>query len=246
MTAASRRVRWLSGAASAVAARMDLQAHPGGVVAHCETGSEDADTDRFIRDCEAWLGVEVTRLRSPEFADTWAVWEKRRYMSGIAGAPCTSELKIAPRLAFQEPGDIHVFGYTADRRDQDRAANFRLNYPDTAMETPLITGGLTKAACLALIISAGIEPPRVYAMGFHNANCVPCVKATSPDYWALVRQEFPEQFNRAATLSREIGCRLARINDERVFIDEIPADQPVTNAVAPACDFLCHIAGQDL
>jgi len=242
----ARRVRWLSGAASAVAARMDLNAHPGGVVAHCETGSEDADTDRFIRDCEVWLGVEIIRLRSPLFADTWSVWEKRRYMSGIAGAPCTSELKISPRLAFQLPGDIHIFGYTADRRDKDRAEHFRVNYPDTAMAAPLIAADLNKAACLAMIMDAGIAPPRVYAMGFHNANCIPCVKATSPDYWALIRREFPEQFERAAKLSRDIGCRLARINDERVFIDEIPLDQPVTDPIAPACDFLCHIAGQDL
>lgn len=241
-----RRVRWLSGAASAVAAKLDLTAHPGGVVAHCETGSEDADTDRFIVDCAAWLGVEIVRIRSAEFPDTWAVWGKRRYMSGIAGAPCTSELKIAPRLAFQKPGDVHIFGYTADRRDIERAAHFRTNYPDTTMETPLIEKGLTKAACLAMIQTADVAPPRVYALGFHNANCIPCVKATSPDYWALVRQEFPEQFDRAAKLSREIGCRLARINDVRVFIDEIPADQPVTDPVAPACDFLCHIAGQDL
>ena len=97
-----------------------------------------------------------------------------------------------------------------------------------------------------MIMDAGIAPPRVYAMGFHNANCIPCVKATSPDYWALIRREFPEQFERAAKLSRDIGCRLARINDERVFIDEIPLDQPVTDPIAPACDFLCHIAGQDL
>lgn len=246
MTTEPRRVRWLSGAASAVAAKLDIADHPGGVVAHCETGSEDPDVERFIRDCGDWLGVEIVRLRSPDFADTWAVWEKRRYMSGIAGAPCTSELKIAPLLAFQRPNDTHVFGYTADQRDVERAAHFRTNYPDTRMETPLIARGLTKAGCLAMVINAGIEPPRVYAMGFHNANCVPCVKATSPDYWALVRMHYPEQFERAAKLSREIGCRLARINDERVFIDEIPADWPVSNPIAPACDFLCHIAGQDI
>lgn len=246
-----RRLLWLSGAASAIAARLDLQAHPGGVVAHCETGAEDPDVDRFIRDCEAWLGVEAVRLRSEEFADTWAVWEKRRYMAGIAGAPCTSELKVTPRLAFQRPDDVHIFGYTADRRDIERAAAFRQNYPETAMETPLIEAGLTKAACLAMIEDAGVKPPRVYAMGFHNANCIPCVKATSPAYWALVRREYPEQFERAAKLSRELGARLVilrRDGDKNIrgFIDEVPADQSVTDPIAPACDFLCHIAGQDL
>jgi hypothetical protein len=239
-----RRVRWFScGAASAVATKLDLDQHPGGVVAYCATGAEDADNERFLTDCERWFGVPVIRLQNPDFADTWAVWQKRRYMSGIAGAPCTSELKISPRLAFQQPGDVHVFGYTADGPDVKRAANFRANYPDLTMETPLIERGINKAGCLAIVESHGLRLPRVYAMGFHNANCIPCVKATSPDYWSLIRQEFPAEFARAATLSREIGCRLARLKDERVFIDEIPADHPTTNPIAPACDFLCHING---
>ncbi len=242
----SRRVRWFScGAASAVATYLDLKANPGHVVAYCETGAEDTDNARFMADCERLFGVEITRLRSPDFPDTWSVWEKRRYMSGIAGAPCTSELKIGPRLDFQQPGDVHVFGYTADGPDVKRAEQFRANYPDLTMEAPLIERGLNKAACLALLEKWGIEPPRVYAMGFRNANCIPCVKATSPDYWSLVRREFPAEFQRAATLSREIGCRLARLNDERVFIDEIPDDWPTTEPIAPACDFLCHIAGVD-
>lgn len=243
----SRRVRWFScGAASAVATLLDLKANPGGVIAYCETGAEDADNARFLTDCEALFGQEVIRLRNPDFADTWSVWGKRRYMSGIAGAPCTSELKIGPRLAFQKPGDVHVFGYTADQRDVERAGHFRKNYPDLTMEAPLIERGINKAGCLAILDTLGLKPPRIYAMGFHNANCIPCVKATSPDYWALVRKEFPAEFERAAKLSREIGCRLSRINDVRVFIDEIPADQPTTNPIAPACDFLCHINGSEL
>lgn len=102
-----------------------------------------------------------------------------------------------------------------------------------------------------MIESAGLKPPRVYAMGFANANYIPCVKATSPAYWALVRQEFPEQFARAALMARELGARLVILSradgkNVRGFIDEVPADQSVTNAIAPSCDFLCHIAGQDL
>jgi hypothetical protein len=72
------------------------------------------------------------------------------------------------------------------------------------------------------------------------------VKATSPAYWALVRQHFPDKFDRMAKLSRELDVRLCRINDVRSFIDEIPADQPTTNPLQPSCDFLCHIAEQDL
>jgi hypothetical protein len=144
------------------------------------------------------------------------------------------------------PGDVHVFGYTADPNDVRRAKLMRENWPDLNVVTPLIDRGITKAACLAMIRNAGIKLPRVYAMGFPNANCIPCGKATSPAYWALVRKEFPLQFARMATLSRGLGARLARIDNVRVFIDEIPEDHPVTEAIAPECDFLCGLAEQEL
>lgn len=238
-----RRVAWFScGAASAVAAKLSSP----DIIAYCETGSEDVDNARFLSDCESWFGSEVIRLRNDKHPDTWDVWVKRKYISGIAGAPCTSELKIAPRLAFQQPGDVHIFGYTADANDMKRADTLRENWPDLQIETPLIDRGLTKSACLAMIMSAGINPPRVYAMGFPNANCIPCCKAQSPAYWSLVRHRFPSEFDRMAKLSRDLGARLARIGDERVFIDDIPLDHHMTDAIAPECDFLCHIAEQEL
>ena len=151
-----------------------------------------------------------------------------------------------PRLAFQRPDDEHVFGYTADALDIQRAERLRANYPEMTIRTPLIERGLTKAACLDMVHRAGIILPPMYAMGFANNNCLPCVKATSPDYWALVRYRFPDKFERMAKLSRELDVRLCRIDNERRFIDEIPATHPTTNPIQPSCDFLCHIAEQDL
>jgi hypothetical protein len=238
-----RTVCWISaGAPSAVAAWLT----PHATLAYCETGSEHPDNSRFLADCERWLGRPIERLRSDEYADTWDVWERERYMAGIHGAPCTGILKIAPRIAWQMPTDIHVFGYAADSRDIERADAFRRNYFELTVETPLIDRGLSKAACLAIVQRAGIALPVMYGQGFQCNNCVPCVKATSPSYWALVRQEYPDEFARAAALSRKIGARLARIADVRVFIDEIPDDQDTTDPIQPACDFLCHIAEVDM
>jgi hypothetical protein len=213
---------------------------------YAETGAEDADNKRFMRDCETWFGREVRIIRSEKYTSTWDVWEQRRYISGVAGAPCTSELKVIPRLAQQRADDVHVFGYTADSNDIRRAKALTENWPELHVETPLIERGINKAACLALIKQAGIDPPRVYALGLPNANCIPCCKAQSPSYWALIRREFPQEFARMANLSRELGVTLARHKGERVFIDEIPADHPVTEPIAPACDFLCGIADQEL
>lgn len=239
----SRTLSWFScGAASAVATKL----FPAAIPVYCETGAEHPDNARFMADCEVWFGRLVTRLRSADYADTWDVWERTRWLAGIQGARCTVELKVKPRLAFQRPDDVHVFGYTADGPDQDRAVKLRANYPELEIETPLIDRGVTKAACLEMVRRAGIALPPLYALGFQNNNCLPCVKATSPAYWALMRQEFPEKFARLAKLSRELGVRLCRINDERRFIDEISADQETTNPIVPSCDFLCHIAESEI
>lgn len=242
-----RRVRWFGcGAASATAIAIDLKAHPGGVVAYCETKAEHPDNERFLGDCENWWGAEVIRLHSDEYEDTWDVWERRKFIAGPDGAPCTGILKVSPRHAFQFPDDIHVFGYTCDLTDQTRAKRLAETFFELTIENPLITAGLDKAACLAIVEGAGIALPIMYGLGFLNNNCIPCGKATSPDYWSAIRLHFPERFWRMATLSRKLGARLTRIANVRIFIDEIPADWPTLNPLAPACDFLCHLAAKDL
>jgi hypothetical protein len=239
----ARVLAWVSGAASAVAAKLA----PDAIPVTCDMGaSEDADNARFLRDCEGWFGREIIAIKSEKYSDIDAVFEGRKYHAGISGAPCTGEMKVAPRLDFQRPSDSHVFGYTADLTDQKRARHFRESYPQLKVSFPLIERGLTKRHCFAILERAGIRRPRVYDMGFPNANCIGCVKASSPNYWALVRREFPEVFARRADQSRRFGSRLTRINNVRIFIDEIPEDWPVTEAIAPACDFLCQAAESEI
>lgn len=81
---------WFScGAASAVATKMILNEYPDKDVipVYCDTNSEHEDNVRFLSDCEKWFGKPVTILKSGEYEDTWDVWEKRRYLSGVKGAP---------------------------------------------------------------------------------------------------------------------------------------------------------------
>jgi len=241
----ARRLIWFSqGAASAVAAKLTLRDDPAAIMVRCETGNEHPDNYRFEQDVVKWVNAPVTLLKSDEYESVKDVWNKTRWMAGINGARCTVEMKVAPRLKFQRPDDIHVFGYTADGDDVRRAKRLRDNYPELTVETPLIDAGITKASCLGFIERAGIKPPATYAMGFPNANCMGtgCVKATSADYWSLYRKHFPAEFAETARHSRELGVRLCRMHDERRFIDEIPEDWPTTNPIVPTCDFLCVLA----
>lgn len=247
----TRILVWVSsGAASVIAARLALRkyGHDAVELVRCETGNEDPDNYRFEADAVRWLNKPVTLLRSDEYEDVWSVWQKRRFMSSPNGAPCTLEMKVKPRLVYQHPTDLHVFGYTADAADVKRYERLRESFFELKTEAPLIDAGLTKAATLQMIENAELQLPRSYRMGFPNANCLKtgCVKATSPDYWALYRHHFPENFKRMAAYSREIGCRLVRINDERRFLDELPPDWPMTKPIVPACDFLCMLVEQEL
>lgn len=223
-----RVVCWFScGDASAIACGLALKKYRAThevVVARIVIDSEHQDNDRFASDCERWLGVQMVPLRSAKYRDPWEVWEARRYIAGIAGAPCTGELKKAVRFAFQRPDDIHVFGYTADetgRAEQFRSTNFEL-----ALDFPLIDAGLTKANCHALIDGAGIELPMMYRLGFRNNNCIGCCKGGA-GYWNMIRRHFPDVFERMAKLCRDLGVRLVRQDGARIFLDELRPDTGV-------------------
>jgi hypothetical protein len=246
-----RVLAWVSGgAASVIAARLAIGQYGADRVelVRCETGNEDDDNHRFEDEAAAWLGKKVTLLKSDKYENVWDVWQKRKYMAGPDGAPCTMYMKVMPRLDYQRPDDIHVFGYTADASDIKRFEKLRDTYFELTVRAPLISAGLNKAATLQMVQNAGIALPRSYAMGFPNANCLKsgCVKATSPGYWSLYRHHFPAEFARTADFSRSIGKKLVRVNDERRFLDELPDDWPMSDALVPACDFLCIIAEMDM
>lgn len=219
-----RYVAWFScGDASAVACAITLNDHPNAnvVVARIHLPTEHPDNERFAADCARWFGREIVTLHDPEGRTTWDVWEKRRYIAGIQGAPCTGELKKAVRFAFQKPDDLHVFGFTAEERK--RADTFRRNNPELDLSFPLIDAGLSKADCHAIVQSAGIEIPAMYRLGFDNNNCIGCPKGGA-GYWNMIRQHFPSEFARMCELSRRLGARLIRQDGQRIFLDELRPD----------------------
>jgi hypothetical protein len=242
----SRVLVWYSdGAASAVAAHLAIQKYGARVeVVKCDTtADEHADNLRFRRDVEAWLRVPITLIRSEKFSGIDDVFERGRYMAGIAGARCTTELKKLPRLAYQRPDDIHVFGYTVE--EQKRIIDFEANNPELTCDWILRDQWFRKADCHRTLRAAGIRSPALYALGFDHNNCLGCVKATSPGYWNRVRREFPEVFARRAKQSREIGARLTRVDGVRVFLDELAPDAGMGEPDGDIeCGPFCHMPEQ--
>ena len=236
-----RNLLWIDGVNSAVMGYLVLKELPDAIPAHCDLGaSVHEDSRRFIDDLEIWYGKPILRLKSEKYDTIDDVFEQRRYLSGINGAPCTGEMKFTPRMNFELPSDVHFWGYTSDKKDSKRFKIMQENYPNLKQRSPLIELGLTKSDTHKLLSDAGVKRPYVYNIGMPNGNCLCCVKATSPNYWAHQRLHFPEVFARRADQSRRFGVKLTRISGERILIDQIPADWPTEiKGVFSGCGFHC-------
>lgn len=241
MSGLNRTLAWFScGVTSAVAAKLTVDKYPGAAIAYCDTGSEHEDNVRFMADFAKWVGRPVTVLRSTKYRDIWDVFEKTRYLSGVKGARCTTELKKLVRREFERDGDLQVFGF--DVNETQRAERFKENNPEVDVWFPLIEHGLTKQDCLQIVTDAGIELPVMYKMGYRNNNCIGCVKGQS-GYWNKIRKDFPDVFDRMAKAERDIGAAICKTEAggkrTRLFLDELPPDAGKYTDLEITCGLFC-------
>lgn len=245
----ARIVCWFScGAASAVAAKWAVTKYGDKcVVVNCDTTEDEhPDNKRFRKDVEKWLGVEILEIRSTKYKNVDDVIEKTRYMSGVNGAICTTQLKKVPRFDFQYFNDIHVFGYTNEKKEKRRAENFEKVNFDLNIEWILIENGITKEMCFDILKLANIKRSEMYDLGFNNANCIGCIKAQSPKYWNLTRKIFPFVFAKRVEQSRNLNVRLVKYKGQRIFLDELPMDANEDLQDEIDCGVLCQTETQDV
>lgn len=222
----SRVLAWFScGDASAVAAKLAIEKHGSRCeVLYCDTFAyEHPDNRRFFDDVQRWLGQEIKVIRSEKYRDIYDVFEKTRWLVGVGGARCTTELKKNVRKAYQEVDDVHVFGFTSE--EQGRVDRFWRENPELYAEFPLLEAGITKRQCHQIIRDAGIELPAMYRLGYKNNNCIGCVKGQS-GYWNKIRRDFPEAFDRMARMERQLDAAINKSyagdgKRKRVFLDEL-------------------------
>jgi hypothetical protein len=237
-------VVWFScGAASAVAAKLTVDKYQDDyniLIVNNPVDEEDEDNIRFMNDVGKWIGKDIIHARNSSFPTTSAVdvWDKKKYMSGINGAPCTLILKKGARYEFEKNHDIawHVLGFTFDEISRhERFTKFERHN----VIPVLIENKITKPMCFDILTKAGISLPRVYLMGYPNANCIGCVKATSPTYWNHVRKMNPETFKERSDQSRRLGVRLVRYKGKRIFLDELPTDAKGRGMKSYECGIFC-------
>ena len=241
-----RAVSWFScGAASAVATKMALKEkskYDEFIVACCVVKNEHVDNERFLNDCEKWFDYPILRLKSDKYDDAWDVWEKTRFLVGPYGARCTTELKKKVRQKFQKMSDVQIFGFTSE--EAHRAKRFEEQNPEVKLNTPLIDLGISKNDCLDILYGAGIEIPTMYKLGYKNNNCIGCVKG-GKGYWAKIKRDFPEIFDRMAKLERTLDASILKDKNGRLFLDEF--DVTKYKNIQDDMDFQCGLwCGGDL
>lgn len=239
-----RIVCWFScGAASAVATKIAIAENAGKhelVIAYTEVKEEHPDNKRFLAKCETWFGQKIEILGNDFYERSIYKTFEKSAMNIKGSAPCTRLLKKMVRERFEKPTDRQVFGYTAE--EQARLDRFIDANADVNIWTPLIDKGLGKEDCLAMLKNTGIELPAMYKLGYHNNNCIGCVKG-GMGYWNKIKVDFPEHFDRMAKLER---FKKQTIFKDR-YLDELkPTDGNYPQEPSIECSIFCQLAEQEL
>ena len=236
----SRVISWFScGAASAVATILAAKKYKNIEAVYCRVEEEHPDNLRFLEEFQVKTGIRVSVIRDEQHhGSIYQVFEKRGFIKNQYGAPCTMILKKNVRKAYQRPGDIQIFGYTAD--EQDRADLFIDANNEVTEDFILIDNGIKKQECYSHLQQRGIELPVMYRLGYNNNNCVGCVKG-GMGYWNKIRKDFPVQFYRMAKLERRIGHAINKDKKGPVYLNELDPKRGRFKTDAPAdCGFTCE------
>jgi len=228
-------VSWFSaGVSSAVATKI---ANSDRII-YIHIDDQHPDTLRFIKDCEAWFGKPVEILQSPYKCVKNAVFAGggSGYINGPHGAACTLWLKKRVRKEWEldNPGR-HTYVWGFDSNERDRADRITQTMPDFDHLFPILDR--TKAEVHGMLEAAGIRRPVMYDLGYHNNNCVGCVKG-GMGYWNKIRVDFPDVFAGRAKLERVIGASCIK----GVYLDELdPQRGRHEGPIVPDCGIFCEI-----
>lgn len=232
------KVAWFScGATSAITCYLALKEDSDTEIVYIETGSHHEDCKRFLMDCEEKLFKKKIKILQSRYKDIFDVFERTNMIRTPRYAPCTELLKRRVREEFEynHPDiDTYYWGFDKCQREEQRAKRMIERYPQFKHKFPLIENNLTKENCLALLENFNIKLPVMYEMGYHNNNCIGCVKG-GMGYWNKIRKDFPDIFERMAKLERKIGAHALK----ECFLDELEPNRGNINEITPQCSIFC-------
>ncbi len=237
----SYRVSWFStGVSSAVATKLVADELDQIIYVHID--DQHPDSLRFVKECEAWIGKPITILQSEKKTVAAAVLSAggRGWINGVGGAACTRALKKRVRQDWEQANTAlypmqYVWGM--DAGEKSRAARILETMPEFQHRFPLIEKRIGKAEAHEILRASGIRRPAMYDMGYHNNNCIGCVKG-GMGYWNKIRVDFPAVFASRARLEREVGASCIK----GAYLDELAPDAGRHEPpIADDCGIMCEL-----
>jgi hypothetical protein len=137
----------------------------------------------------------------------------------------------------RENPDVGTYVWGMDCTEEERAEGIREAMPMYKHVFPLIDAKISKEEAHRILNATGIKRPMMYDLGYHNNNCIGCIKGGA-GYWNKIRVDFPEVFAERAKLERKIG----RSCINGVYLDELELD--AGRHEGPICDdcgIMCEI-----
>lgn len=195
------------------------------VLLFADTLIEDEDLYRFLGEAAADVGGELVRIsdgRTP-----WEVFRDVRFLGNTRVDPCSRVLKreaCDKWLAENcDPSDTTLYlGISWDEEHRFTRARARLASLGWEARAPLCEEPLPPLGdgwAIKAAEAAGIEPPRLYRMGFPHNNCGGfCVKAGQAHFKLLLEQmpaRFAEHEAEEESLRSYLGKDVAILRDRR-------------------------------
>jgi hypothetical protein len=167
------------------------------VLLFADTMMEDEDLYRFIVEAAENVGVPLTRIADGR--NPWEVMRDERIIGGgMTGAdPCSKILKrqLLDRWTRENCQPETVSHVGLDWTEHHRLDRMRVRMPERKWSAPMTEAPyMTKPQMMAWLKSEGIEPPRLYKMGFPHNNCGGfCIKAGQAHFELLLRM-MPDRY----------------------------------------------------
>lgn len=191
-------VMYSGGIGSYCAAKRVIEKHGSSNVEllFADTKTEDADLYRFLREASNKLGVQLTTIA--EGRDVWQVFFDNRFMGNSRVDLCSKILKREPCDKYiakhYTPDTVRMY-VGIDWSEINRFTRLKERKLPWIYEAPLSEAPyLSKKQMMEQCIADGIEPPRLYALGFSHNNCGGfCVKAGRAHFNNLLKV-LPERY----------------------------------------------------
>ena len=223
------------GVSSAVATKLAINEIDMIVYTHID--DQHPDTMRFVKDCELWFGKPVKILQS-RFKTVDEACRYASFIRGPSGAPCTRILKRDVRKKFEADLGCKIRSvWGLDSQEKARMERIEDSMPGHIHRFPLAEKHVSKQYAHEILKASGIKRPLMYSMGYHNNNCVGCVKGGA-GYWNKIRLDFPDVFESRSKLERIIGYSI--IKD--AYLDELdPTAGRHDGPIIDDCGIMCEL-----